>query len=177
MKFLTNYIVAAIITATALLSVSCAKDAATLNNDELIIRQDNIILQYFSEKKITNYQKHSTGFYYTISQTNSNTKPSLGDSLATNYTGNVLYGKVFDSNLNRTPYEPLSFRYLREKSGSGSPLTAYQDGAALLAKGEKGMFYFPSRLLYGANPPQGNPLVTPNTILVFEIEVVDVFKQ
>ena len=158
---------------------SCGTTPVETNTDELNTRQDAIIAQYFNENKITTFQKHSSGFYYTISVDNSNIVPSLGDSLSINYTGNVLYGKVFDSNLNRQPYQAYNFRYLREKSNpqSSPPLIAFQDAAALLAKGEKGTFYFPSRLLYASNPPQSNPIIPPNTILVFEIEILDIFRQ
>lgn len=158
--------------------LSCSKDATSINNDELIARQDAIIIQYFRENNIQNFQKHSTGFYYTFSKTTTASKATLGDSLSVNYTGNVLYGKVFDSNLNYAVYKPFNFRYLREKSDpkTSPPLVAFQDAAALLAKGERGLFYFPSRLLYGSSTAN-NPILYPNAILVFDIEMLDIFKQ
>jgi FKBP-type peptidyl-prolyl cis-trans isomerase len=159
--------------------MSCTKTSVTLSTEDLTIRQDSIILQYLRENKITNYQKHSTGFYYTITAANNSSKAELGDSLSVNYTGSILYGKVFDSNLNRTIYEPYNFRYLRDRSNFNAkpapPLISFQDASALLAKGEKGKFFMPSRILYGSQG-SGNPILGSNVVTVFEIEMLNIFK-
>lgn len=154
---------------------STTSTVVTITDEELTARQDAIIQQYLKEKNITNWQKHSTGFYYHLTTDNNNTNPVFGDSLAVNYTGSLIYGKVFDSNLTRNNPEPYAFRYLRERSTSSSaPLVAFQDASGLLAKGEKGIFYMPSRLMYKSSGVP--PLIHPNAILVFEIEMVNIFK-
>ena len=49
-------------------------------------------------------------------------------------------------------------------------IPGWQIAIPLLSKGGAGTFYIPSRLGYG---PAGSGSIPPNTVLVFEIELID----
>ncbi len=49
-------------------------------------------------------------------------------------------------------------------------IEGWQEGIPLLKKGGKGTFFLPSALGYG---PSGAGSIPPNTVLIFEIELLD----
>lgn len=81
------------------------------------------------------------------------------------YTGKLLDGTVFDasSRNGNTPY--------RFVLGARKVIAGWDEGIALLRKGEKGILLIPSALGYG---PQGNQSIPPNAVLYFDVELVDV---
>ena len=97
-----------------------------------------------------------------------------GKVVSVMYTGQVMNGDYFDSNIDSTkqfqphPMEPFEFL-----SGSQGAIVGMLEGIQQLRKGGKGNLYVPSTLGYGANPRPGGPL-KPNDNLIFYVEVVDV---
>lgn len=155
---------------------------STTNNDPTIDfdsteREEDILEQYFKTNKL-NPQKHTTGFYYLINTSTGGMKGSTGDTLYSFFKGNVLYSKTFvDSSKVRYPNNPISYRLnvittfpsFKNKQG-------FHDATALLGIGDKGTFFFPSRLMYGKAGTLG-AFIPPNTPIVYEIEVSDIRKQ
>lgn len=104
-----------------------------------------------------------SGLYYVVTQEGTGEKPEIGQLVKVHYTGKLLSGEVFDSSVDRDPYPfPL---------GIGQVIPGWNEGIALMTKGEKGVLYIPYYLGYGVS---GNPpVIPPFSNLVFEVELVD----
>jgi FKBP-type peptidyl-prolyl cis-trans isomerase len=105
-------------------------------------------------------QSTASGLYYIITQEGTGDHPTLQSTVKVRYKGYRLNGDVFD-----------------QTSGTSTatfPLTqlilGWQEGIPLLKKGGKGTFFCPSDLAYGSQQVGDIP---PNSVLIFEIELVD----
>jgi len=125
--------------------------------------------EYFTKNHITP-SKTSLGLYYTIAKEGTGNKIMAGQTVNLNYTGRLLDGTVFDSNTDPAfkHTEPLVFEV-----GKGAVIRGYDKGVQLLKKGSEATIYIPSGLAYGE---RGRPQIPPNSILVFDIQVLDVSK-
>ena len=104
-----------------------------------------------------------SGLYYVVTQEGTGEKPEAGQLVKVQYTGKLLSGEVFDSSVDRAPYQfPL---------GIGQVIPGWNEGIALMTKGEKGVLYIPYYLGYGVNGSA--PVIPPFATLVFEVELVD----
>jgi FKBP-type peptidyl-prolyl cis-trans isomerase FkpA len=127
---------------------------------------DKLITEYLAKNNIT-AQKTASGLYYVISQPGTGANATAGQTVKVMYTGKLLDGKVFDSNIDpkfQHP-EPLEFPL-----GKGNVIPGWDEGIALLNKGAKATLFVPSPLAYGA---QGNQMIPPNSILIFDVELID----
>jgi FKBP-type peptidyl-prolyl cis-trans isomerase len=128
---------------------------------------DAIITTYLTSASITTAQKQTSGLYYVpITANPSGTPATAGKTVSVLYTGRLMDGTVFDATSlrNNTPFSFLL--------GSGSVIKGWDEGIALMRKGEKAILIIPSALAYG---PTGSGTAIPaNSVLRFEVEVVDV---
>ncbi|WP_460553613.1 FKBP-type peptidyl-prolyl cis-trans isomerase [Hymenobacter daeguensis] len=130
---------------------------------------DGLITQYLASKNITTAQKQASGLYFLPVVTNLNAvRVSPGATVSVRYTGHLLdaTGTVFDASSlhNNTP---LVFT-----AGRGQLIPGFEEGVALMHKGDQAELLIPSGLAYG---PQGaSTQIGPNAVLRFEVEVVDV---
>ena len=62
----------------------------------------------------------------------------------------------------------LSFRL-----GVGMVIPGWEEGVSKLHKGEKATLFIPSTLAYG---PRGNQAIPANSVLIFDIELMDIQK-
>lgn len=106
--------------------------------------------------------------------------PDTGDSLMVDYTGYFLDGKVFDTSIeqvardnnlynssrNYVPF-PVLFGY------SGMVIDGWQYALAQMKEGEKATVLLPSAFAYGR---RGQGAIGPNTVLAFDLELVEVIK-
>lgn len=119
---------------------------------------------YIKENKLE-MQKTVSGLYYKITKVApENPQAKAYDTVYVHYIGKFLDGKVFDSSFNRN--EPLQFVL-----GTGSVIKGWDEGIALLRKGEKAQLLIPSKLAYGA---MGGGTIPPFSTLLFEVELVDI---
>jgi len=143
------------------------KETAQLARDVATIEK------YLASKKI-NAVKTGRGTYVEILSQGDGPMADSGKIVSVKYTGNVLNGPYFDSNIDSTkqfeahPMDPFEFL-----SGSQGAVDGMLEGIQKFRKGGKGNLYIPSTLGYGASPRPGGPLKA-NDNLVFYIEVVDV---
>lgn len=128
---------------------------------------DSLILSYFKTQKITNFKKTSSGLYYVVSKAGAGELPKTGQKVTVNYTGKLMSGEVFDSNTDPkfNHVQPFEFPL-----GQHRVIPGWDEGVALMKKGEKATFYIPSHLAYGERGAGGR--IPPNSILVFDIELV-----
>jgi FKBP-type peptidyl-prolyl cis-trans isomerase len=146
------------------------RNAEQLGKDILIIDS------YLNEKGIV-AEKTESGMRYVITQPGIGENGKSGQTSKVNYYGYLLDGQYFDSNV----------KSIVEKNGAVDPMRTYEpyevtidqanvikgwhEALKLMNKGSKATFYMPSTLGYGAQ--QRSAIILPNSILVFELELID----
>ncbi len=121
---------------------------------------DEFLIQAYLEENNLTATKDSSGIYYIIEEAGTDGSPSLSNDVIVKYTGYFLNGEIFDQT---TAGNTVSFPL-------DGVIEGWQIAVPLLQKGGKGTFIIPSRLAYG-NQVRGN--IPPNSVLVFDIELVD----
>lgn len=134
-------------------------------------KEEKEIKEYIDKKKLKATQSPK-GVYIAVTQEGTGAQPKNGDIVSVNYTGRLLDGTMFDSNTDSTirpgmPLQPLEFPV-----GEGRVIPGWDEGIAQLKKGTKATLVIPSALAYGLNG--GGPTIKPNSILVFDVELLDV---
>lgn len=105
-----------------------------------------------------------SGLQYEVLQAAEGVKPTATDTVKVHYTGTLIDGSVFDSSVERG--EPIEFPLNRVIPG-------WTEGVQLMSVGSKFRFTIPSELAYGERDMGSIP---PNSVLVFEVELLDVIK-
>lgn len=106
----------------------------------------------------------ASGLYYVMTKDGNGEMPVKENVVKVHYTGKLLDGTVFDSSVERG--EPFEFPL-----GVGYVIPGWDEGIALMSKGEKGVLYIPWFLGFGDRGAGG--LIQPYANLVFEVELVD----
>ena len=107
-----------------------------------------------------NVDTTASGLQYTIIAPGAEEKIAPEDTVWVNYKGTLLDGTVFDEN-DSTMF--VANRVIR----------GWTEGLGLLGEGGKATLYIPSDLAYGE---RGNRSIEPNSVLVFDVEVLKVGK-
>ncbi|MFI5149156.1 MAG: FKBP-type peptidyl-prolyl cis-trans isomerase [Bacteroidia bacterium] len=90
-----------------------------------------------------------------------------GNKVKVHYSGYLLDGTSFDSSVDRG--QPFEFNL-----GQGMVIKGWDEGIALLHKGEKAKLIIPYNLAYGE---RGHPpVIPPKSTLVFDVELIDITK-
>lgn len=132
---------------------------------------------YLGENNIQTEQTES-GLRYVITEEGSGETPEAGQTVKVNYVGKLLTGEVFDTNIEsvakennvyteQRPYEPMEFAY-----STGAMIPGFDEGVGYIKEGGKAQIFIPSSLAYG--PRGSGALIKPNTVIMFEVELVDV---
>lgn len=132
------------------------------------VEDDKTLQDYFAKNNLKP-TKTASGLYYTITQPGSGPAIQKNQKVTMNYTGKLLNGTTFDSNVDSNFHHMQDFSF---PVGAGQVIPGWDEGVMLLKKGAKATFYIPSPLAYGARPM--GPLITANSILLFDVEVKDV---
>lgn len=132
---------------------------------------DKILQDYFASKNIKALKTES-GLYYTITEVGKGEKVVSGKAVNVNYTGMFLDGKKFDSNTDSAFHHVQPFNLT---VGKGSVIKGWDEGLQLLRIGSKARFYIPSGLAYGSQ--DRSPQIPANSILVFDVEIMEVPDQ
>lgn len=149
----------------------------SIDNIEILKKQDVELGAYFKKNNITNLQKTESGVYVQILQ------PGLGSIIdtsvvvTTNYTGRTIDGILFDSNTDPSKghVEPFNVNLTDDVELGAGVIKGWTDGLKMLNKGAKAKFYIPSPLAYGKQK-MGND-IKENSILIFDIEVIEVMTR
>lgn len=124
----------------------------------------NLIVEKVEEK---NTQKTDTilELQIEIIKEGSGPKSKTGDTLSVHYTGTLQNGTKFDSSLDRgTPFEFTL--------GQNRVIQGWERGMLGMQVGEKRKLAIPSELAYGSTSP--SPLIPANSVLIFEIELLEI---
>jgi FKBP-type peptidyl-prolyl cis-trans isomerase FklB len=108
-----------------------------------------------------------SGLQYRVVRAAEGASPTMGDTVKCNYKGTLLNGTEFDNSQQHGG--PAEFRV-------GPPLIeGWIEALQKMKVGEKWQLFVPPGLAYKANPP--GPPIEPNSMLVFEIELLDIVPQ
>lgn len=143
---------------------------------ERMANQSKDIEKYIKENNV-DATKTASGMYIAVSREGKGPKPKPGQIAVMKYTGYLLDGSVFDSNVDPKFQHPTPFEF---PVGQGRVIKGWDEGIAALSKGAIAKFIIPSDLAYGGQvtpprdvSPKGIPAHSP---LVFDVEVLD-FKD
>lgn len=117
------------------------------------------------------------GIFQVVTVEGDGPKPQTGQQASVRYTCRLLDGTLIDTNREEVAkeggsysatgnYKPFTFTV-----GNDAVIPGWHKAVPLINKGGRATLFFPSFLGYGR---RGKPPVRPNTILVFDIEVVDI---
>jgi len=125
-------------------------------------KDKNTILKHAIENKLDMQMTDSGIFYIIEKEGTGTTHPDMQSDITAHYRGTLMDGTKFDASYDRD--EPLEFKL-------GQVVKGWQKAIPLLTKGAKGKFFIPSGLAYGKRG--GGDVIPPNSVLIFEIELLD----
>lgn len=127
-----------------------------------ITRDNNQIKKYLAENKI-DAKQDTSGIFYIIHNATGGPKPASDNCVEVRYQGKFLKnGQLFDQN------ERVGFSLNEVVRG-------WQRAIPMLAKGDSGTFFIPSKLGYGAQGYAG--VIPPDAILIFNVKLLDFNNQ
>lgn len=106
-----------------------------------------------------------SGLKYIVIYSGDGEKAIAGKSVEVHYTGYLTDGKIFDSSVERN--EPIEFIL-----GNKQVIKGWDEGIALMKKGDKLRLIIPPELAYGEKGA-GN-VIPPNATLIFDVELVGI---
>lgn len=107
-----------------------------------------------------------SGLQYEVLSLGAGIKPVETDRVKVHYTGTLIDGTVFDSSVERG--EPVVF-------GLNQVIPGWTEGLQLMPVGSRFKFYIPSELGYGAR--SAGALIKPNSVLIFEVELLGIENE
>ena len=106
----------------------------------------------------------ASGLQYQVLTEGKGAKPVLADGVKVHYKGSLLDGKVFDSSYERGEPAVMPLQGV---------IPGWAEGLQLMPVGSKYKFWIPAKLAYGEQAP---PMIGPNQLLTFEVELLDIVK-
>ena len=107
----------------------------------------------------------NTGLQYRILKAGEGDRPGENDIVKVHYIGYFTNGKEFDNSYKKNrPAELIVSRLIK----------GWTEGLQLMKEGSKYKFVIPSSLAYGV---KGNTVIPGNSVLIFEIELIEIRKK
>lgn len=152
---------------TVLLNYQKRKEAEYATKMQELGKKNLKIEQDFLAKngKKAGVKTTASGLQYEVLKQGNGKSPKSNDLVTVHYEGKLLDGTVFDSSYKRG--EPVEFPLDKVIKG-------WTEGVQLMKEGSKYRFYIPSNLAYGE---AGNVGIDPNSLLMFDIELLKVKPQ
>lgn len=107
----------------------------------------------------------ASGLQYITEKEGTGASPKKEDVVKVHYKGTLTNGEQFDSSYDRG--QPAEFPV-------GGVIPGWTEALQLMKVGGKAKLFIPPELAYG---PSGRPGIPPNSVLIFEVELVDIVKQ
>jgi len=107
-------------------------------------------------------QSTESGLQYQVIEEGAGATPGTNDRVKVHYRGTLLDGTEFDSSYERG--EPAEF-------GVTDVIPGWTEALQMMKEGAKWTLWIPPGLAYG---PQGRPTIPPNSLLKFEVELLEV---
>ena len=137
---------------------TCAQDGPNIKQIEN--------MQFFIDNKKNNeIIEIETGLQYYVVENGdpSGSTPDLNDTISAHFHGTLTSGEVFWSSLDS---EPLKIKLSELIAGC-------QKTISLMKEGDKWVVYIDPTMAYGE---EGRPGIPSNSILIFDIELIKIFK-
>jgi len=106
-----------------------------------------------------------SGLQYTILEEGDGKKPSKDDTVKVHYKGTLIDGSEFDSSYKRD--KPAEFPVK-------AVIPGWTEALQLMKTGAKWKLWIPAELAYGE---RGRPSIPPNSVLIFEVELLDIVTK
>lgn len=151
----------------ATLITSCNEDCENERGecpDEQLAEDIRLIEEYLDQNNLSAEKLPAYDLYYIIEEQGTGESPVNQQEVEVNYVGRFLNDKVFDSSY--TQNEPFSFVV-----GLGQVILGWDLGIKLINEGGKITLFLPSYLAYG---PNRRGTIPPNSVLIFEVELVNI---
>ncbi len=103
-----------------------------------------------------------SGLQYKVISEGDGKKPKENDTVSVHYKGTLINGEEFDSSYKRN--QPAEFPVK-------AVIPGWTEALQLMKKGAKYQLWIPSELAYGE---RGRPNIPPNSVLAFEVELLDI---
>jgi FKBP-type peptidyl-prolyl cis-trans isomerase len=103
-----------------------------------------------------------SGLQYQVMSAGEGAKPGENDTVKVHYKGTLIDGTEFDSSYKRD--KPAEFPVK-------AVIPGWTEALQLMKKGGKWKLWIPSELAYGE---RGRPSIPPNSVLIFEVELLDI---
>ncbi len=146
-----------IIAACLSIFIGCLKDG---DCKPRTVQSEDAQMQAYATANAMTVAQHPSGMYYQIITLGSGAMPTSSSMISVRYTGKLLDGTIFDQATTATSLYPL-----------GGYISGWKLGLPLIKKGGFIKLIVPSSLAYGCKAAGAVPA---NSILYFEIELVDV---
>ena len=144
----------------ALVTVSSCKKSDGYNSEKQMQKDEELIKEFLTKNNLT-AQRHDYGVYYIKSNPGTgNVVYTTKTNVTANYTLRLLNGTVVQKTT-----EPVTFSL-------STVIPGWQIGIQLIQRGGKIRLLIPSVLAYGSEDKPGIPA---NSVLDFDIELVDVY--
>lgn len=108
-------------------------------------------------------QTTASGLQYKVLTEGKGKKPDSSAMVTVHYTGTLLDGTEFDSSVKRG--QPATFPVT-------GVIPGWTEALLMMPEGSKWKLWIPAKLGYG--PQQRGPHITPNSTLVFEVELISI---
>lgn len=109
-----------------------------------------------------NVKTTASGLQYIILEEGKGKTPTINDTVKAHYKGTLINGSQFDSSYDRG--QPSEFPV-------GGVIKGWTEALTMLKTGSKVKLFIPSELGYGASARPGIPA---NSVLIFEVELIDI---
>lgn len=103
-----------------------------------------------------------SGLQYMVVKEGKGKKPKASDTVSVHYKGTLINGEEFDSSYKRN--KPAEFPVK-------AVIPGWTEALQLMTTGSKYKLFIPSGLAYGE---RGRPNIPPNSVLIFEVELLDI---
>jgi FKBP-type peptidyl-prolyl cis-trans isomerase FklB len=111
-------------------------------------------------------QVTASGLQYKVLQPGKGASPNVNDTVRCNYRGTLIDGTEFDSSYGRG--EPAEFPV-------SGVIPGWTEALQKMHVGDKWQLVVPAELAYGMQPP--GPPIEPNSLLIFEVELLGIKGQ
>ncbi|GAB3541344.1 hypothetical protein GCM10027443_40560 [Pontibacter brevis] len=146
--------------------------AAQARAAEQIKIDDKKIQEYIQQNNLQNVQKTESGVYYLVNEPGKGPQASVGDQVSVHYKLSHLDGKELESSRNNPMANGEPFKFTL---GQGQVIKGWDEAIQELQEGSEATLLIPSTLAYGEQ--DRGPDMPANSILRFDVELVDVQKQ
>jgi FKBP-type peptidyl-prolyl cis-trans isomerase len=110
-------------------------------------------------------ERTDSGVYYRVDEEGEGGRAERDRTVEVHYTGRLADGTTFDSS--RDADQPFAVRL-----GVGQVIPGFEDGIIGMEVGERRTVVIPPHLAYG--PEGAAPVIPPNAVLIFEIQLLSV---